>query len=436
MGNDLYGSHRTAPRNGRPPPTRAADQLRDVGPRGGDRRRRRRAIGRLGRVRRAAGARGRGRRILHRGRQRLERPVRSRDGPGQPSGPAAAVRVGHSPRGPGLHGRGVRRHGGPRGPRERVRLRRRDSQHCAHGPLRGVTQGPGCTREPGHRPARNVSLRRPPLGGKSGAVPARGEVRHHRRPRSLPRRCARVNVYESILERRRKGPLHMTLLDPDKQAPAEAAALSSEAAAVGTDAIMVGGSTGVTQNQVDATVLAIKEAAKVPVILFPASAANLSPHAAALYFMSLLNSRDPRLIIGEQRLAAPVVRAWGLETIPMAYLVVEPGMRAGEVGDAELISRKNPTVAVQYALAAQLLGMKLVYLEAGSGAPEPVPDRLIHAVREAIEIPLVVGGGIRTPGAAKAAIRAGADIVVTGTIVEVAREGDALRRIIETVKAG
>jgi len=245
-----------------------------------------------------------------------------------------------------------------------------------------------------------------------------------------------VNVYESILERRKKGPLHMTLLDPDKQAPAEAAALSFEAAAAGTDAIMIGGSTGVTQNKVDATVLAIKEAAKVPVILFPASAANLSPHADALYFMSLLNSRDPRLIIGEQRLAAPVVRAWGLETIPMAYLVVEPGMRAGEVGDAELISRKNPTVAVQYALAAQLLGMKLVYLEAGSGAPEPVPDRLIRAVREAIEIPVVVGGGIRTPEAAKAAIHAGADIVVTGTIVEVAREGDALRRIIETVKAG
>ena len=245
-----------------------------------------------------------------------------------------------------------------------------------------------------------------------------------------------MNVYESILERRKKGPLHMTLLDPDKQAPAEAAALSSEAAAAGTDAIMIGGSTGVTQNKVDATVLAIKEAAKVPVILFPASAANLSPHADALYFMSLLNSRDPRLIIGEQRLAAPVVRAWGLETIPMAYLVIEPGMRAGEVGDAELISRKNPTVAVQYALAAQLLGMKLVYLEAGSGAPEPVPDRLIRAVREAIEIPVVVGGGIRTPEAAKAAIHAGADIVVTGTIVEVAREGDALRRIIETVKAG
>lgn len=245
-----------------------------------------------------------------------------------------------------------------------------------------------------------------------------------------------MSVYETLLERRRKGPLHMTLLDPDKQTAKEAALMSAEAANAGTDAIMIGGSTGVTQDKVDGTILAIKEAVKVPVILFPANAANLSPHADALYFMSLLNSRDPRLIIGEQRLAAPVVRAWGLETIPMAYLVVEPGMRAGEVGDAELIPRRSPVVAVQYALAAQMLGMKLVYLEAGSGAPDPVPDRLIRAVRDAIDIPVVVGGGIRTPEAARATIRSGADVVVTGTIVEVAREGDALRGIVAAVKAG
>ena len=245
-----------------------------------------------------------------------------------------------------------------------------------------------------------------------------------------------MNVYESIVERRRKGPLHMTLLDPDKQSPQDAADMSSEAAAAGTDAIMIGGSTGVTQEKVDATILAIKKAVRIPVILFPASAGNLSPHADAVYFMSLLNSRDPRLIIGEQRIAAPIVRAWELETIPMAYLVIEPGMRAGEVGHADLISRKNSIVAVQYALAAQMLGMKLVYLEAGSGAPQPVPDHLIRAVREAIDIGIVVGGGIRTPEAARAATRAGADIVVTGTIVEVAREGNMLRAIIAAVKAG
>jgi len=245
-----------------------------------------------------------------------------------------------------------------------------------------------------------------------------------------------VNVYETILAQRRKGPLHMTLLDPDKQSPREAGTLSAEAAAAGTDAIMVGGSTGVTQDKVDKSVLAIKEASKLPVVLFPASAANLSRHADALYFMSLLNSRDLRLIVGEQRAAAPIVKDWGLETIPMAYLVIEPGMRAGEIGNADLIPRKDPDVAVQYALAAQMLGMKLVYLEAGSGSPEPVPAPVIRAVRKAIDILVVVGGGIRTPEAARAATHAGADIVVTGTIVEVARGGGALRRVIDAVKAG
>ncbi len=245
-----------------------------------------------------------------------------------------------------------------------------------------------------------------------------------------------MTVYEYIVQRRATGRLHMTLLDPEKQSGDEAGRLAAEAAAAGTDAIMVGGSTGVTQDKLDGTVLAIKEAVKVPVILFPSSAGNISPHADALYFMSLLNSRDPRFIVGEQRLAAPIVKAWALETIPMAYLVVEPGMRAGEVGDAELVTRKNPVVAVQYALAAQMLGMKLVYLEAGSGAPEPVPEKMIHAVREAVDILVIVGGGIRTPQAAAAVAHAGADIVVTGTIVEVAREGQALHRIIEAVKAG
>ncbi|MFA5897165.1 MAG: geranylgeranylglyceryl/heptaprenylglyceryl phosphate synthase [Thermoplasmata archaeon] len=244
-----------------------------------------------------------------------------------------------------------------------------------------------------------------------------------------------MKVYESLIERRTHGRLHMTLLDPDKQSAEEAGRLAGGAAKSGTDAIMIGGSTGVTQEKVDATVLAIKAAAKVPTILFPASAGNLSRHADALYFMSLLNSRDPRLIVGEQRRAAPLVKMWGLETIPMAYLVVEPGMRAGEVGRADPIPRGSPQTAVEYALAAQMLGMKLVYLEAGSGAPEPVPSEMIRAVHEATEIPLIVGGGIRSAEAASAVAKAGADMVVTGTVVERSKDGETLRRIIEAVKA-
>ena len=244
-----------------------------------------------------------------------------------------------------------------------------------------------------------------------------------------------MTVYETLVERRRTSRLHMTLLDPDKQSAVEAGQLAGEAAQAGSDAVMIGGSTGVTQDKVDATVLAVKASVKVPVILFPASAANLSRHADALYFMSLLNSRDPRLIVGEQRRAAPLVHAWHLETIPMAYLIVEPGMRAGEIGHATPIPRGKPEVAVEYALAAQMFGMRLVYLEAGSGAPSPAPPDMIRAVRDAVSIPVVVGGGIRDAAAARAVAEAGADIVVTGTVVETARKGDALRRIIQAVKA-
>lgn len=227
----------------------------------------------------------------------------------------------------------------------------------------------------------------------------------------------------------------MTLLDPDKQVAVEAARLARAAERAGSDAIMIGGSTGVTQEKVDRTVLAIKAAVRVPTILFPASAGNLSRHADALYFMSLLNSRDPQLIVGEQRHAAPLVKRWKLETIPMAYLIVEPGMRAGEVGHAEAIPRGKPEVAVEYALAAQMFGMKLVYLEAGSGAPAPPPPAMIGAVKGAISIPLVVGGGIRTANAARDVARAGADIVVTGTVVEETQGAEELERIIQAVKA-
>ncbi len=227
----------------------------------------------------------------------------------------------------------------------------------------------------------------------------------------------------------------MTLLDPDKQSATEAARLAGTAERAGSDAIMIGGSTGVTQEKVDRTVLAIKAAVHVPTILFPASAGNLSRHADALYFMSLLNSRDPQLIVGEQRRAAPLVKRWKLETIPMAYLIVEPGMRAGEVGHAEPIPRTKPEIAVEYALAAQLFGMKLVYLEAGSGAPAPPPAGMIGAVKGAISIPLVVGGGIRSAEAARGVARAGADIVVTGTVVEETQGAEELERIIQAVKA-
>ncbi len=243
-----------------------------------------------------------------------------------------------------------------------------------------------------------------------------------------------MRVMEQLCEKIEKGKLHMTLLDPDDQTPEAAAELSAGAVSAGTDAIMLGGSTGVTQELLDATVAAIKSRVQIPVILFPTEAKAISLKADAIYFMSLLNSRNPKFLLGEQMKAAALIKKSGLEPISMGYIIVEPGMRAGMVGEAELIRRDDVRSAVGYSVAGELLGMKLIYLEAGSGAPEPVPVKLISGVSQAIDIPLIVGGGIRTPEQAAEAVKAGADIIVTGTVVEEEGISERFRQIVSAVK--
>lgn len=216
--------------------------------------------------------------------------------------------------------------------------------------------------------------------------------------------------------------LHMTLLDPDKQTPEVAAVMACEAAAAGSDAVMVGGSTALCQETLDETIKGIKGRCELPVILFPTTASCLSRFADAIYFMSMLNSRSLNFVIGEHKRAAPVIRKLGLEPIPMGYIVIKPGMKVAEVGEADAIPRNAIEDAAAYALAAEYLGMRLVYLEAGSGATEHVPIEMVKAVRSILNIPLVVGGGIRTAEAASAIAGAGANIVVTGTLVEETKE--------------
>ncbi len=241
-----------------------------------------------------------------------------------------------------------------------------------------------------------------------------------------------MEAMEYICQKLKTQKLHMTLLDPDEQSPEQAASISLQAVNAGSDAIMLGGSTGLTQELVDATVKAIKDAVDVPVILFPTTANAVSLYADAIYFMSLLNSKNPRFLLGEQMKVAALIKKSGLEPISMGYIIVEPGMEAGMVGEAECIARDDVKSAIGYSVAGELLGMKLIYLEAGSGAPEPVPHNLINGVKESIDIPLIVGGGIRKAEHAKAAIEAGADIIVTGTIVE---EEGISQTFIEIVKA-
>ncbi len=244
-----------------------------------------------------------------------------------------------------------------------------------------------------------------------------------------------MKVIEYIRSKLRLEKLHMTLIDPEKLSPEECADIAYLANRAGTDAVMVGGSTGVEASKLDKSVLAMRDNIPIPVIHFPSHAEALSPNFDAIYFMSMLNSKEIKFIVGEQMKASPIIKNMGVETIPMGYVIVEPGMKVGEMGGAEPVKRNDVKTAIGYALAAEFLGMKFLYLEAGSGAPEPVPPEMVKAVKDELSIPLIVGGGIRDGKTASRISEAGADIVVTGTVVELSKDVEgALRDIVRGVK--
>lgn len=230
--------------------------------------------------------------------------------------------------------------------------------------------------------------------------------------------------------------VHLTLIDPDplRQSPKDAGETARIAVEAGSNGIMVGGSTAF--GILDETVKEIKRKVNVPVILFPGNISGLSKFADAVFFMSLLNSRNPYWIAGAQAMSAPILKSWGLEAISLAYLLIEPGATAGFVGDANLIPREKPKIAAAYALASQYLGFKLVYLEAGSGANAAVPLNMIKAVAQIIDIPFIVGGGLNSADAVVNCVKAGANIVVQGTFVEKTvplDNGKALSEIIQAI---
>jgi phosphoglycerol geranylgeranyltransferase len=232
----------------------------------------------------------------------------------------------------------------------------------------------------------------------------------------------------------RQGPVHLTLIDPDKSPGEGAAAIARGAVELGSHAILLGGSTGISQEKMGAAARAIKAAVPVPVVIFPQGPESLTPEADAVLFMSLLNSRNLDLVIRVHARSAPAIRRMGLEPISLGYLVIAPGMRVGEVGQVDTVPRDRPDLAVGYALAAELLGMRMVYLEAGSGAPSPVPVEMVRAVRAALSIPLIVGGGIRTGAEAAALLGAGAQLLVTGTVTESEGFGEGFRGILGEVR--
>jgi putative glycerol-1-phosphate prenyltransferase len=209
------------------------------------------------------------------------------------------------------------------------------------------------------------------------------------------------------------------LADPDKIAPSEMPALARLCNDAGVDYLLMGGSL-VVMHQMDACIQRFKSESNIPVILFPGSPAQVTPYADALLYLSLVSGRNADLLIGQHVVSAPVVKASGLEVMSTGYMVIDGGVptTVSYMSHAAPIPADKPDIALCTAWAAELQGKHLLYMDAGSGARYPVSAEMIEKVSAHTEIPLFVGGGMRTPEAAHIAAASGATVVVVGNAIE------------------
>lgn len=238
-----------------------------------------------------------------------------------------------------------------------------------------------------------------------------------------------MQIYTRLLEiREKRGAGYIVLIDPDKLSVEDSIKLAQQAEQEDADVIFIGGSL-LSTPIFDELVKQIKAAVKIPVIIFPGGVQQISRHADAILFMSVISGRNPDLLIGQHVMAAPIVKMLKLEAIPMGYMLIESGrMTSAEfMSNTKPIPRDKPDIAVAHALAAEYLGMKLIYLEAGSGALHPVPDEMIQAIARMCSLPIIVGGGIRTPDVAKQKVAAGATFIVTGNVLEKSKKDGIIR---------
>ncbi|HTP79671.1 MAG TPA: geranylgeranylglyceryl/heptaprenylglyceryl phosphate synthase [Bacteroidota bacterium] len=247
-----------------------------------------------------------------------------------------------------------------------------------------------------------------------------------------------MRILERLLDvKRNRGAGYLLLLDPDKVDAATLPKFVREATEAGVDGLLVGGSL-MSTNEFDAVLQTVKQNTSLPVLIFPGSLFQVSSIADAILFLVLVSGRNPEHLIGNQVIAAPIIRKMGLEAISTAYMLIESGRTTSAefMSGTKPIPRGKPDIALAHALAAEIIGMKLLYLDAGSGAEMQVPDEMVARITSHCSIPLVVGGGIRTPKDARKKVEAGASFVVTGTIVEKDGNIGLIREFAEAVHGG
>lgn len=245
-----------------------------------------------------------------------------------------------------------------------------------------------------------------------------------------------MSVFEQLLSRqeeRKAG--YFVLIDPDKTPINKLPETVETGIDADVDAFLLGGSLLLTPD-FNAYIKTFKKySADKPVIIFPGSLSQVSAHADAILFLSLLSGRSAHHIIGTQVLAAPIIHRLKLETISTAYLLVESGKptAAQFMSGTIPLPRHKPEIAVAHALAANYMGFQTIYLEGGSGADHSVPEEMIHAISHTVDIPLIVGGGIRTPESAAKKVNAGASFIVTGNILENNKDYELLKSFVTAI---
>lgn len=228
------------------------------------------------------------------------------------------------------------------------------------------------------------------------------------------------SIYQSFLEQKKANKKQfVVLIDPDKVNPSNIDQIIELAFKAQVDCFFIGGSLMINDS-LDFCILKIKEACNIPVILFPGSSMQLSYAADALLFLSLISGRNPELLIGKHVETAPFLFASPLEIISTGYMLIDGGVptSVSYMSNTRPIPQGKNDIALSTAMAGQLMGSKVIYMDAGSGAEVPIEESMIQTVSKKINIPLIIGGGIRTPEKALTNVNAGADIIVVGNAIE------------------
>jgi putative glycerol-1-phosphate prenyltransferase len=242
-------------------------------------------------------------------------------------------------------------------------------------------------------------------------------------------------IYQSLLSKKKKGQKSFAvLIDPDKVNHAGLDELTELAVNAAVDYLLVGGSL-VISNQLDDVVQRIKRNCSIPIILFPGTPSQVSKYADGLLYLSLISGRNPELLIGQHVISAPFVKQTGLEIISTGYIVIDGGAptTVSYITNAAPVPADKNEIAMCTAMAGEMLGMKLIYMDAGSGARKPISEEMISMVQKCIEIPLMVGGGIKDPEKAYRNCKAGADLIVVGNAIE--KDSTLIKDISQAVHA-